>query len=56
MFGHQGFSESRTSTSNGIIFRLGLNIKSKLAKAVKLFTSIARIMTIETDREHDMGV
>ena len=52
MFGHQGFSESRTGASNGLAFGIALNVKQKTPIAAELFTSIYKVMTIDTDREY----
>jgi len=56
MFGHTGFSESKTPTSNGIMFGLALSIKDKVSKAVKSCTSIAKAMTIDTQHDKVMAI
>ena len=55
MFGHQGFSESKTGVSNGLAFMIALNVKQKTRIAAKLSTSIAKSMTIDRDREYTDG-
>jgi hypothetical protein len=56
MFGHQGFSESRTGVSNGLAFRMALNAKQKTSIAAKLFTRILRTLIIDTDSKHNAKI
>ena len=56
MFGHTGFSESKTPASNGIMFGLALSIKDKVSKTVKSCTSTAKAMTIDIQHDKVMAI
>ena len=52
MFGHQGFSESRTGASNGLVFRIAMSVKKGFSFSSSLVTKVLRNLSIDRTKRH----
>lgn len=52
MFGHTGFSESGTGTSNGLVFRIAMSVKQGFSFSASLVTNVLRNLNIDRTKRH----